>query len=893
MFSGTLSTRLLLLVVLIATLIVLVVYPWFDLLSAQDPRLLIMPLILVALVLLFIHIRMTNRRLSRLQALSDAIGSGNFEKRSQDSGRDSIGHLAQAVNTMAGRIEGTMKDLKTAQSALEESQQTLERQNQTLSRTLDRQKSFGRFLAQIHSIEIHELADTALHSLQEITQCELAVFYFWEPQRNQLMPVSQRSRTGTPLTRENQPAAEESFPMEAFRQKQWLQLEDLDPAAMPRVDLGVGEVALSSLHAIPIAFRTSCLGVILLGGLRKMDEASRDSIHPYIDALANSLSNAATYRAVQKQSAQLEDVNSELMRAHEAKSQFLANMSHELRTPLNSIIGFSTILEKNRHKNLAEADLTRIEKINRNGRHLLNLINEVLDLAKVEAGRMEFSIEESDAGHIAEDVVDMLAPQAEAKGLQLTLKTPRDPVIFNTDPSKLKQVLINLVSNAVKFTRKGRVEVRLVYHREPAPVVCLEVEDTGVGIRPDHINRIFEPFSQADSSTSREFGGTGLGLSISKTFIENLGGELQVESTYGRGSTFRVVFNLSRVPADLSEANTTMPNPEGAPTDRDGASPAPQSITPDQSNASRIPDKNANETGPGTPDSDSAYSPTTDAGPAQSNDRANSQPAGTSQRTGHTSNSLRELDPESSPLALLRNTLEGLAPDVQGKRILIVDDEAASRQIIMAYLDEVGATYQECTNPNHIIELVHSFEPDLILLDVLMPGRNGLDVLSELKANPDTADISVILLSIVAETGRTLTLGAMDTLSKPVTREEFTAALHRNLSDGAMRNRRVLLVDDFTEFHDIMRSWIGDEENEIRTAANGQEALDILESFTPEVIFLDLMMPVMDGFAFLKELRSHSEWARIPVVVVTGKTLNSNEVEILQRQAEHILRKPD
>jgi signal transduction histidine kinase/DNA-binding response OmpR family regulator/HAMP domain-containing protein len=828
------TSRIALLIVLLTILLVAFIYPWLDNIGEIESRMLIMPLVLVALVLLFLHSRVTNRRLSDLQVLADAIGKGAYECRSADTSGDSIGRLAGAVNTMAARIQQSVAQLQATQQALEESGRQLGQQNAALEQNLIRQRRFGQFLTNIQSIEIRRIAATALASIQESTGCVLAVFYCWEPQRKQLLPIASLSQTGETLDVPDQPAAPNSLPMEALRRGEPLAVEDFDPAALPEIDLGVTRVRLGSLVALPLAFGSNRIGVIMIGGMRRLDASVREAIHPYIDAVANGLANALTYRSVQKQSAHLESMHKELLRSHEAKSQFLANMSHELRTPLNSIIGFSTILEKNRDGNLNDGDLKRIEKINRNGRHLLALINEILDLAKVEAGRMDFANEDTDLRQVAEDVVDMLAPQAEGKSLELVLHVPAKPVMHQTDPGKLKQVLINLVGNAIKFTRAGSVELSLREEAGGEPRIVLAVADTGIGIRPEHIEKIFEPFSQADAGTSREFGGTGLGLSISKSFVEKLGGRLEVASEWGTGSTFRIVLPVpSAQPGRQPGGIATPPAPTQAHMPVPPAAPMPAPV----------------------------------AAPAIPADR-----------------------PAVSPLTV-RDVLRHLQPDLRERRVLIIDDEEDARQILRSYLDEVGATCCECANPQRLFNIIREFQPELITLDILMPNRNGWDILRDLKSNPATAHIPVIVVSIVADTGQAFALGAMDALSKPVIRDEFLAVLQRNLGGREINGRKVLLVDDFVEFHDIMKDWINAELNEIRTATNGQEALDVLAGFTPDLVFLDLMMPVMDGFTFLSIFRMRAEWARIPVVIVTGKTLTANEVEILRKLAGCVLHK--
>jgi PAS domain S-box-containing protein len=228
--------------------------------------------------------------------------------------------------------------------------------------------------------------------------------------------------------------------------------------------------------------------------------------------------------------------------ANQAKSDFLARMSHELRTPLNSVIGFANVLLKNSDKRLGDAELLYLDRIRSNGMHLLQLIGDILDLSKIEAGRMMLEVRQVDVNMIAREAVAQFETNARLRDVELRLVVPSEPVIMSTDSGKLMQVLLNLVSNALKFTEQGSVTVTVKSAPGTARPVEIEVTDTGIGIPPDRLRAIFEPFEQADSSTNRRFGGTGLGLPISRSLCELMGATLSLESTLASGSIFRVSF---------------------------------------------------------------------------------------------------------------------------------------------------------------------------------------------------------------------------------------------------------------------------------------------------------------------------------------------------------------
>ena len=234
--------------------------------------------------------------------------------------------------------------------------------------------------------------------------------------------------------------------------------------------------------------------------------------------------------------------------ANRAKSEFLAKMSHELRTPLNAIIGFSQVLLRNRAGNLTAEDLTYLSRIAQNGRHLLELINDVLDLSKVEAGRLQPVLAPVQLDELVNEVLAQVGARVVRASVSLVAEMPKVLAVIQSDGMMLRQVLINLVGNAAKFTEEGRVVVRVSAHPETNVPRRIEVEDTGIGIPPDRLQAIFESFQQADNSTSRRYGGTGLGLAISRSLLELLGYRIEVRSEVGRGSTFTV--HLEPPPAD-------------------------------------------------------------------------------------------------------------------------------------------------------------------------------------------------------------------------------------------------------------------------------------------------------------------------------------------------------
>ncbi len=468
--------------------------------------------------------------------------------------------------------------------------------------------------------------------------------------------------------------------------------------------------------------------------------------------------------------------------ANRTKSQFLANMSHELRTPLNAIIGYSEILQEDAADGGEEQLVTDLKKIEGAGRHLLGLINDILDLSKVEAGKMEVFIEEVDLPTLLEEVGAIIRPLVAKSGNTLELSVAKDVGSMRTDRTKVKQCLLNVLSNASKFTQNGKLT--LAIERTDRAMVQMTISDTGIGMSTEQLGRLFQAFSQADASTTKKFGGTGLGLAITRHFCRLLGGDISVASRVGEGSTFIIV----------------------------------------------IPDQAA-----GPPRSEAAIGLSADP-------TTNSQ--------------------EDSGLIT----------------VLVVDDDAASRDLLTTSLRREGYRTVQARGGEEALDLALKLRPDAITLDVLMPKTDGWAVLGALKANPELCDIPVIMVTVAPDRGIGLSLGAAEVMTKPVDRAELTSLLRHLLS----RDGPILLVEDDLATRETVRSTIKKMGLTIAEVTNGRLALSWLaENPAPALILLDLMMPEMDGFEFLDTFNSRADWRHVPVVIITAKQLTAAERGLL------------
>jgi signal transduction histidine kinase/DNA-binding response OmpR family regulator/ligand-binding sensor domain-containing protein len=499
----------------------------------------------------------------------------------------------------------------------------------------------------------------------------------------------------------------------------------------------------------------------------------------------------------------LEAANKELLKAKEAadaastaKSQFLANMSHELRTPLNAIIGYSEMLQEEVADLGQEGLRPDLEKIHGAGKHLLGLINDILDLSKIEAGKMTLYLEDFDVAQMVREVATTVQPLVAKNGNRLEVTCPADIGRMRADMTKVRQTLFNLLSNACKFTEKGviRLEVRSQKtearsQKSEGSALQFIISDTGIGITPEQMNRLFEAFSQADASTTRKYGGTGLGLTISRNFCQMMGGDLTVSSEAGKGSTFTVT-----LPAEVKEPGSA-----------------------------------------------------------------------------------------ATPIA------PRATPAVSHSTVLVIDDEPLARDLIERALSKEGFHVELAADGRSGLELARKLKPQAITLDVMMPAMDGWAVLTALKADPATANIPVIMLTVVDEKQIGFALGAADYFTKPIDWGRLNSALSKYRKPT--NHQSVLIVEDDDQAREMLRRALTREGWQVIEAGNGRMALERLNGLVPALILLDLMMPEMDGFEFMQELRQRPDCRRVPVVVITAKDITEDDRRRLNGQVARILRK--
>ena len=540
----------------------------------------------------------------------------------------------------------------------------------------------------------------------------------------------------------------------------------------------------------------------------------------------------------------LEEKAEQLALTSKYKSEFLANMSHELRTPLNSMLILSKQLADNAEDNLTEKQVEYARTVHSGGSDLLGLINDILDLSKIESGTIDLNLAEVLFPYLRDQLERTFRPVAEGKGLAFTIAlNPRLPRALNTDEKRLQQVLKNLLSNAFKFTEQGEVALQISVVREgwsrdheilnsADVVIAFAVSDTGIGIPLDKQRIIFEAFQQADTSTSRKYGGTGLGLSISREIATLLGGEMRLVSAPGEGSTFTLYL--------------------------------PQTPRP-----TRV---HGNGSGGGRGDRPR---------PAIRNPRPTTPTGELADLSAATQTDLNEL--------VLTNVSDDRSEVQSGDRtLLIVEDDVNFARILLELAREKGFKGIVATSGEEGWVLARRFKPDAITLDICLPEMDGWTVLDLLKHEPTTRHIPVHIISVEEESQRSLHSGAIAYLTKPATKEaldEIFANMRRFIE---RRVKHLLVVEDDELQRKAVVELIGNGDVQITAVGTGAEALVALQAQRFDCMVLDLGLPDMTGFELIEQMKKEVEFT-VPIIIYTAKNLSRQEEIELRRAAETII----
>ena len=538
---------------------------------------------------------------------------------------------------------------------------------------------------------------------------------------------------------------------------------------------------------------------LILNDIKKMNELADNADRNSSEEASVELMLVAFSRMsdevnglIDARTSEMETARDEARDASDQKTKFFANMSHELRTPLNAILGYGEMLYEDCEDLGYDDLLPDLKKITSSGTHLLSLINNILDLSKIEAGKMELFVTSFEIENMVQTIKDVSEPLAAKNDNGFVINLDGAMGSMSQDETKLRQCLTNFLSNGFKFTKNGTVTLDVKARLEgDVEFVDFAVIDTGAGMSPEGVAKVFEEYTQAERSTSANYGGTGLGLPISKKFAEMMGGDVIVTSEEGVGS----VFTMS-VPRECPEYN--------------------------------------------------------------------------------------EDEVEGNVINL----------DDQDNLVVLVDDDVAMHDLIKRTISKLNLTLLGATNSEKGMELIREVKPKLILLDVLMPGRDGWSLLKECKTDKDLKDIPVIMISQLNQSNLASSLGANDYLTKPIDRTHFINTLKRILGADT-QNQKVLVIDDDKDVRELLSRLLKDAGYRPIDARDGKEGLERTKD-EPALIILDLEMPRMDGFEFLDNyIKDVPEEKRAPVLVFSGKDLTDVQEDLLKERVIGLVKKDD
>lgn len=487
----------------------------------------------------------------------------------------------------------------------------------------------------------------------------------------------------------------------------------------------------------------------------------------------------------------MHDITAE-KKVDQMKNEFVSTVSHELRTPLTSIKGYIDLILEGEAGEINEIQREFLNTVKQNNDRLVALINDLLDISRIESGRVHLRIKPVNFYEIVDETVNTFKTLIDKKSLNLSVSFHDEPPIVNVDRDRICQVMANLLSNAIKYTpANGKIGIDVV---NVDGEVFISIKDTGIGISLDDQQYLFTKFYRVDSSLTREIGGSGLGLSICKTIIELHGGRIWVDSEAGKGSVFTIAFPVA----------------------------------------------------------------------AQK----------------------EEVIPEVS-LAEVSSVIKGH----KGKRILVVDDEPDIAKLIQIYLEKEGYFVIKAFNGEEAIALARKEKPDLVTLDIMMEKMDGFEVLRQLKNDPSTLNIPVVILSIVSDERKGFRMGATDYLSKPINPRRLVKVINDILGKKLYekdKKRKILIADDDADIIKLLSRVLKGKGFEIFEANNGLEAIKLAEEKRPHLILLDLRMPEMDGYQVIEKLKKSNTTNHIPIVVMTAYEFDRGKTRILNMATEHL-----
>jgi signal transduction histidine kinase/CheY-like chemotaxis protein/CHASE3 domain sensor protein len=802
----------------------------------------------------------TSQRISVMEAIAKKIADGNYAVRSSDQRQDELGRISAALNEMTASLEKNFNHLKDTA--------WLQTGSVKLSDAMRGERN------------LHRLSTNLINSIIEYLDAPLGTLYLVD-QRSQLSLIGSFAAEDAPKNLK----IGEGLVGQMVKNKKMMVLNDL-PSNYIRIKSSIGNTLPTSLIILPLMYSNEVIAVVEIGLLRTLTNVELEFLEKNAEAIGIGLNAALDYEKLQHlleetqaqseelqtQHGELENLNTELeaqaqkLQASEEelrvqqeelqqtneeleersklleekntdiqrkaeelavatqyKSEFLANMSHELRTPLNSILLLSRLLSENNDKNLNSDQVEYAKVIQSSGNGLLALIDEILDLSKIEAGKMKLEYKQVSINEIIDDLQSLFKPIAKEKNIDFRVIVDKDtPKVIETDRMRVDQILKNLISNALKFTAKGAVTLEIKNVPGNNKTLCFEVKDTGIGIAKDKQQLIFEAFQQADGSTKRKYGGTGLGLSISKELAKLLNGELKLTSEPDVGSTFSLIIPILKTNSNYvsvlenflkeQKAETPVPPVEKVLEDQYVSNYIPQSIPDDRDTISK-------------------------------NDKC----------------------------------------------ILIIEDDTVLAKALLEYARRKKYKGIVSVRGDEGLSLALKYKPMGVLLDIHLPVKSGWEVMNELKANAETKNIPIHIMSSNKVKNESITKGAVDFIDKPIAFEQMSEVFKKIEYIVNNKSKKVLIVEENPRHAKALAYYLETCNISSDVKSDFKEGIEALKNESVDCVILDMELSNIKSYSQLEEAKKSSGLENLPIIIFTGKNLSTAEEQKIKKYADSII----
>ncbi|MBI3812752.1 MAG: response regulator [Nitrospirae bacterium] len=727
---------------------------------------------------------------------TELIGKGNLAHRLKIETNDEIEQLADEFNRMAFNLQDSYTSLEQRVADRTKELSALN----TIATTVNQ------------SLNLQEILDAALEKILEVMHVEAGIIRTWDEGRSRLFLKAHRGLPDELVRSTAEIGAGDFISGKVVRFGKAIVIEE--PQLKDYTESPLIRSGFRSIICIPINSKNRLVATLTIASKipRRFTPSDLQLLSSIGNQMGTAIDNATLYARERTMVERLKEID-------RFKSEFLSNVSHELRLPLTSIIGFSELLLDRIPGDLNPDQEEYVRNMQESGHHLLEIINNLLNLSKLRAGKMEIHYQSFELPPLIDSVKRTVTPLLAKKGLSIeTVVEPGEAPLY-TDEGKIKQILLNLLSNAIKFTPAGG-EIRI--RSKPTtlknrPAVEIAVSDTGIGIRPEDKTKIFEEFQQVDNSFTRDYPGTGLGLTITKQFLDLIGGRIHVESQYGRGSTFTILFPMQAAPKPAETA------------------PALESGTV----SVEEPDRPV----------------------------------------------MAEAAPASDDV---NRTASSTLP-----RILVVEDDPTVGRLLALYLTQEGYHVDHATDGDEAIEKARLLQPFAITLDIMLPRKDGWEVLQRLKQMPETKDIPVLIVSIIENRELGFSLGATDYFTKPIDRKALLESFKKLSLTTKIRRKpvNILVIDDDPKILQLISAILETEGFGVLKAREAGEGINLAIEVQPDLILLDLLMPDVSGFEALERLKLHPTAKNIPVIIFTARTLTEEDRTRLNTRIRGVIQK--